>query len=327
MSHLSQNPKRGDIPATEVTPGIERSDSLTDLAARINAAHQAAAAALKDSVVHAIHAGELLIEAKEKLGRHGEWLSWLKANFPFSDRTARLYMQVARRRAEVEAKMATVADLTLRDVFVELEPKSDSAEAKTNGATPAAIGHYRAMGSGSVEWFTPPEIVGRVRAVLGEINVDPASCDKAQEIVQAARYYTVYDDGMTQPWYGRVFLNPPLGIPHVANFTGKFIAEYTAGNMSAGVMLTHASSDAAWYHQLLDHADALCIVRGRIRFLGADGRECGAPPQGQSIFYIGPDPATFAQKFAEVGRTVPLRAVWGRAEAAAFGDAWMARSR
>jgi hypothetical protein len=103
------------------------SNSLTELAARINAAHEAAESALKSSVVHAMQAGELLVEAKEKID-HGEWLPWLKANFPFSDRTARLYMQIARRRPEVEAKMATVADLTLRDVFAEPEPVPGTLE-------------------------------------------------------------------------------------------------------------------------------------------------------------------------------------------------------
>lgn len=93
---------------------LTRSNSLADLAARINAAHEAAAAALKSSVTHAMQAGELLLEAKEKVD-HGEWLPWLKANFPFSDRTARLYMQIYRRREDVEAKMATVADLTVRE--------------------------------------------------------------------------------------------------------------------------------------------------------------------------------------------------------------------
>jgi hypothetical protein len=103
---------------------LARSNSLADLAARINTAHEAAAAALKSSVIHAMQAGDLLIEAKKQVG-HGEWLPWLKANFAFSDRTARLYMQVARSRADVEAKMATVADLTLRDVLAEPEPEPD----------------------------------------------------------------------------------------------------------------------------------------------------------------------------------------------------------
>ena len=53
-------------------------NSLPDLAARIKAEHEAVSTALKESVAHAIAAGELLIEAKAQLG-HGQWLPWLMA--------------------------------------------------------------------------------------------------------------------------------------------------------------------------------------------------------------------------------------------------------
>ena len=43
------------------------SNSLVDLAARINAEHEAAGGALKHSLQHAIAAGELLLEAKDQL--------------------------------------------------------------------------------------------------------------------------------------------------------------------------------------------------------------------------------------------------------------------
>jgi hypothetical protein len=328
MSRPSCNTQPGVVRATEIVTDIGRSDSLTDLAARINAAHEAVQAALKSSIINAMHAGELLIAAKAKL-KHGEWLPWLKANFPFTDRTARNYMMLARRRPEVEAKLETDSDLTLRDLFAETESEEEpDAEAKAETeAKLSAAGNYRAMGTGSVEYFAPPEILVRVRATFGgTIDLDPASCEKAQEIVKAARFYTVNDDGLAQPWFGTVFCNPPAAWPHVANFAGKFITEYTVGHTKAEIMLTHNSSDTGWYRQLLDNCHALCIVRGRIRFLGPDGRECGSPPQGQNIFYIGSDPATFAQHFADVGRILPLRAVWGRAERAAFGDAWTART-
>jgi hypothetical protein len=42
----------------------------------------------------------LLIEAKSRV-RHGEWLSWLEANCPLSDRQARNYMRLARNRQRV----------------------------------------------------------------------------------------------------------------------------------------------------------------------------------------------------------------------------------
>jgi hypothetical protein len=51
---------------------LARSNSLTDLAARIRIEHEATAAALQRRVMHAMAAGDLLIEAKAQL-KHGQW--------------------------------------------------------------------------------------------------------------------------------------------------------------------------------------------------------------------------------------------------------------
>jgi hypothetical protein len=63
------------------------------------------------------------------------------------------------------------------------------------------------------EWFTPPEIIKRVHAVMGGIDLDPASCAKANEIVGANIYYTAKDDALSKNWFGRVFVNPPGTCP------------------------------------------------------------------------------------------------------------------
>jgi hypothetical protein len=106
---------------------IAASNSLADLAARIRAEHEAASHALKESVRHAIAAGELLIEAKGRLD-HGRWLPWLKDHCAISERTAQLYMRVARNRAEIEAEIANpqrIADLTLSEAAALLMLSSD----------------------------------------------------------------------------------------------------------------------------------------------------------------------------------------------------------
>jgi hypothetical protein len=54
----------------------DRSNSLADLAARINQEHEAAEAAIKRGAAHAMAAGDLLIEAKAQVP-HGQWLPWL----------------------------------------------------------------------------------------------------------------------------------------------------------------------------------------------------------------------------------------------------------
>lgn len=86
-------------------------------------AHQSAQQAIRDAVAHAIRAGELLLEAKAAMP-HGAFGEFCKA-LPFSDRTARGYMRLARLDDE---KRQRVADLTLREALQSL-------------ATPKAI-HY-----------------------------------------------------------------------------------------------------------------------------------------------------------------------------------------
>lgn len=100
-------------------------NSLADLAARIRAEHDAAAQSLRDSVRHAIAAGELLIEAKAQL-EHGQWLPWLREHCTISERTAQLYMRTAKNREEIETPMRNgVADLSLNETAALLMMSSD----------------------------------------------------------------------------------------------------------------------------------------------------------------------------------------------------------
>jgi hypothetical protein len=66
-----------------------------------------------------VDVGDRLKEAKKALA-HGQWDDWLSDNFELSDRTARLYMQLARHRARVDAKMATVAVLGIREALQQI---------------------------------------------------------------------------------------------------------------------------------------------------------------------------------------------------------------
>jgi Protein of unknown function (DUF3102) len=110
-----------------VTQNIENSNWLSDLAARIRVEHTAIADALKNSLKHAIVAGELLIEAKAQVP-HGQWLPWLKDHCCISERTAQLYMRVAKNRADIETKLAEDAggDLTLSEAAAMLSLSSDA---------------------------------------------------------------------------------------------------------------------------------------------------------------------------------------------------------
>jgi len=97
-----------------------RSNSLADLAIRINAEHDQVAKAVKRGLSHAIAAGELLTEAKKKVP-HGQWLSWLKENCAVPERTAAHHMRLARHRFELE-QIGNAADLSIGDASGVLAP-------------------------------------------------------------------------------------------------------------------------------------------------------------------------------------------------------------
>jgi len=63
---------------------------------------------LKTSLKKAIRIGKLLTEQKSAL-KHGEFLPWVAANLPFTDRTARNYMRLYRERDRLKSE--TVSDL------------------------------------------------------------------------------------------------------------------------------------------------------------------------------------------------------------------------
>jgi hypothetical protein len=45
------------------------------------------------------------------------------------------------------------------------------------------------QGTGENEWFTPEKYIELARSVLGEIDLDPASCEAAQKTVRAKKWF------------------------------------------------------------------------------------------------------------------------------------------
>lgn len=97
--------------------------TLDDLADRIRVAHTDARRAFTDALQRAMDAGDLLLVARARVA-HGEWLPWLRDACELPERTAQLYMRLARNRPAIEAQIRTVADFGVRDAVALLtEPR------------------------------------------------------------------------------------------------------------------------------------------------------------------------------------------------------------
>ena len=155
------------------------------------------------------------------------------------------------------------------------------------------------------EWFTPVEYVDRVCAVLGEIDLDPASHPLAQERINAKRFFTKEDDGLKHDWDKIVFCNPPYGRGQIDAFVAKLIDELSAGRVKQAILLTNNSSETDWFLRAGKACAAICFTLGRVRFYNAGRPDDDAPLQGQAFFYFGDDSARFAKVFGEVGLVFP----------------------
>jgi DUF3102 family protein len=80
-----------------------------DEARQIVKLHDEILTAARSALTTAIRAGEILWSIKEKL-EHGNWLPWLKASVPFSERTARNYVACYKRQDELNRQ--AIAGLT-----------------------------------------------------------------------------------------------------------------------------------------------------------------------------------------------------------------------
>lgn len=154
--------------------------------------------------------------------------------------------------------------------------------------------------SGEYEWYTPIEYIQAARAVMGGIDCDPASSDKANEVVGAGRYFTIKDDGRQQAWGERVWMNPPYSQPLVSDFCMGLVEKYRCGEVKQACVLINNATETSFFQILLGVASAVCFVKGRIRFTDPQGKP-GAPLQGQVVLYLGARIDTFASAFSQFG--------------------------
>lgn len=112
------------------------------------------------------------------------------------------------------------------------------------------------------DWETPLELFKQLDAIY-HFDLDVcalphnAKCDK---------YYTPDDDGLSKPWEGTCWMNPPYG-RQIGRWMEKAYKSSLVG--ATVVCLVPSRTDTAWWHDYAMRASKITYIRGRIKFVGA----------------------------------------------------------
>lgn len=130
----------------------------------------------------------------------------------------------------------------------------------------------------TTEWYTPPEIF---EALKIEFDLDP--CSPGKDIVPwipAKTHYTIKDDGLAKPWFGRIWMNPPYG-RGVDLWLKKFVEH---GN---GVALLPVRTDTKGFHRFTAKCDLIRLLEGRIYYIQSDGQRGNRPAHASMLVACG----------------------------------------
>ncbi|MEG3899789.1 MULTISPECIES: DNA N-6-adenine-methyltransferase [unclassified Microcoleus] len=151
----------------------------------------------------------------------------------------------------------------------------------------------------SDEHNTPAFLAIAARSVMGGIDLDPMSNAITNETIRAYRIFTKADDGLTKPWLGRVWLNPPFSLADQA--VPKLIASYESGDIFEAVLLLKSAVETKRYQLLYDYP--FVELNKRVNYT-APGNKDGAP-FATVLFYLGSNFTRWREVMSVYGRVHP----------------------
>ena len=120
----------------------------------------------------------------------------------------------------------------------------------------------------SDERYTPDWVLELVAQIMGGIDLDP--CSDPLKRVPAAKHFTKDDNGLDQPWSGRVFLNPPFSdsgewVKHLSIY-------FHAESVTEAIVLvpTMTMSNKAFKLLMKGTASCFTMLDGRLGFKNQD---------------------------------------------------------
>jgi len=122
--------------------------------------------------------------------------------------------------------------------------------------------------------------------VMGAIDLDPCSCARAQRTVKAKNWYCKKQNGLIQPWFGRVWCNPP------GDRAGKLVQAFWraawASDMSEMMWLCFNISHLRTLQPRVNRCH-VCVLSKRIAFTGP------SPTRDNAALYYGPNAERFVR--------------------------------
>lgn len=152
------------------------------------------------------------------------------------------------------------------------------------------------------EWLTPPEVIDAVGGPQS-FDLDPcAPLTRPWDMAKA--HYTITDNGLLKPWFGRVWFNPPYGGPAIVTPWMRRMAEHGVGT---ALLFARTETDmffeTVWYA-----AHAVLFLRGRLHFHHGDGSRADNNSGGPSaLVAYGEADAKILQACRLPGQFVPLQ--------------------
>jgi len=142
-------------------------------------------------------------------------------------------------------------------------------------------------GLSSDDYYTPKWIFDKLDLVF---DLDVASPPGGPPFVPCRQFFTQEDDGLSQSWEGRVWMNPPYSKP--APWIERWI------DHADGVALL-PTSNGKWYRSLWA-SSASFVPLPPIKFIAGDGRKLGTMPLPCWLVAIGADNVAALRSFGKV---------------------------
>jgi phage N-6-adenine-methyltransferase len=120
--------------------------------------------------------------------------------------------------------------------------------------------------SDEMSWETPSTLFNKLNDEFN-FTLDPC-CVK--ETAKCPLYYTPEIDGLKQPWFGSVFMNPPYG--RTIKLWMAKAAHESSLRKSLVCCLVPVRSDSKWWHHYAMKSSEIRLLNRRLTFEGGNNK-------------------------------------------------------